>query len=62
VCGAEAAWAFEVHVDGGTVVHVISVIDVARFDGDGRIVHNRAFWDRSTARSEAKGDGVPTHG
>ena len=47
VCGFEAAWSFEVHVDGGDVEYVIPIIDVAKFTEDGRIVHNRAFWEAS---------------
>jgi ketosteroid isomerase-like protein len=50
VCGLEAAWAFEVHVDAGDRNHVITIVDVARFADDGRIAHNRAFWDPSTVR------------
>ena len=48
VCGLEAAWAFEVHVDAGDVEHVISIIDVGQFTDDGLIMHNRVFWDPST--------------
>jgi steroid delta-isomerase len=54
VCGLEAAWAFEVHVDAGDVEQVISIIDVGRFTEDGRIAHNRAFWDPSTVQSIPK--------
>jgi steroid Delta-isomerase len=50
VCGLEAAWAFEVHVEAGDVEHVTSIVDVGQFTEDGRIVHNRAFWDPSTVR------------
>lgn len=50
ICGLEAAWAFEVHVEGDRSVMVISIIDVGRFDRDGRILLNRAFWDSSTVR------------
>jgi steroid delta-isomerase len=54
VCGLEAAWAFEVHGDAGDHVNVISIVDVARFTEDGRIAHNRAFWDPSTVRFQSK--------
>lgn len=54
VCGLEAAWAFEVHVEAGDVERVISIIDVGQFTEDGRIVHNRAFWDPSTMREVPK--------
>jgi steroid delta-isomerase len=50
VCGNEAAWAFEVHVDVGGVPTVISIIDHGTFTDDGRIRHIRAFWDPSTIR------------
>ncbi|MCU1461979.1 MAG: nuclear transport factor 2 [Acidimicrobiales bacterium] len=50
VCGQEAAWAFEVHVEVGGVPTVISIIDFGRFDDDGRIAHIRAFWDPTTVR------------
>jgi steroid delta-isomerase len=50
VCGLEAAWAFEVHVVHDDTELVIPVIDVCRFAEDGRIVHNRAFWEMAGAR------------
>lgn len=51
VCGHEAAWAFEVHVDVDGAPMVISIIDHGTFAEDGRIRHIRAFWDRSTVRA-----------
>ena len=54
VCGLEAAWAFEVHVDTGDVERVISIIDVGQFTEEGLIAHNRAFWDPSTMQVVTK--------
>lgn len=50
VCGDEAAWAFEARVETGEQPIVISIIDVATFDADGRITRLRAFWDASCVR------------
>jgi len=51
VCGDQAAWAFEAHVEIGEGLTIISIIDVGEFAADGRIRHIRAYWDPSGIRS-----------
>ncbi len=53
VVGNEAAFAMEARALAGGATMVIPTIDVMRFDDDGRIVSQRAFWDASSVRTES---------
>jgi steroid delta-isomerase len=52
VAGGEAAFAMQAVVDLGGTAMVVDIIDVMRFDDDGRITAMRAYWDPSEMRPD----------